>query len=191
MKDIRRNLTMLFDFYELTMANGYFKSGMANQTVYFDVFYRKNPDKGGYAIAAGLEQIIEYIQDLKFDEEDIEYLRSKNIFDEEFLECFQLGYLQCPGKVEHNGYLGHLCGLESGESQVYPSFCTVNLNSNDRSECQQYHAGKEGEIGQTSIPSQWHSVAHVQCNQTHKYKLYLLYKERKVCSLLLICQRAA
>jgi len=86
MKDISRNLTMLFDFYELTMANGYFESGMAKQTVYFDVFYRKNPDKGGYAIAAGLEQIIEYVQDLKFDEDDIEYLRSKKLFNEKFLE---------------------------------------------------------------------------------------------------------
>ncbi len=85
MKDISRNLTMLFDFYEMTMSNGYFEAGMADQTVYFDVFYRRNPDNGGYAIAAGLEQIIEYINDLHFDDDDIEYLRSQKLFGEEFL----------------------------------------------------------------------------------------------------------
>ncbi len=85
MKDISRNLTMLVDFYELTMGNGYFKSGIGQRTVYFDVFYRDNPDNGGYAIAAGLEQIVDYILDLKFTEEDIEYLRSKKLFDEDFL----------------------------------------------------------------------------------------------------------
>ena len=86
MKNIERNLTMLCDFYEITMGNGYFSSGMKDKTVYFDVFFRKNPDNGGYAIAAGLEQIVNYINDLHFDKEDIEYLRSKGIFNEEFLE---------------------------------------------------------------------------------------------------------
>ena len=86
MKDISRNLTMLCDFYELTMSHGYFKNGMKDKTVYFDVFYRKNPDGGGYAIAAGLEQIIEYVRDLHFDADDIEYLRSRKLFDEEFLD---------------------------------------------------------------------------------------------------------
>ena len=86
MKDIKRNLTMLTDFYELTMSNGYFLCGIKDRMVYFDVFYRNNPDGGGYAIAAGLEHIIEYVQDLKFDDEDIEYLRGKNLFSEEFLE---------------------------------------------------------------------------------------------------------
>ncbi len=85
MKDISRNLTMLVDFYELTMGNGYLKSGIGQRTVYFDVFYRDNPDDGGYAIAAGLEQIVQYIQDLDFSDEDIEYLRGKKLFDEEFL----------------------------------------------------------------------------------------------------------
>ena len=85
MKDISRNLTMLCDFYELTMANGYFKSGMGQRIVYFDVFYRDNPDGGGYAVAAGLEQIVEYIRGLRFDEEDIAFLRSKQCFDEAFL----------------------------------------------------------------------------------------------------------
>ncbi len=86
MKNIERNLTMLCDFYELTMANGYEKCGMGDMYVYFDVFYRDNPDNAGYAVAAGLEQIINYVNDLHFDAEDIEYLRAKGIFDERFLE---------------------------------------------------------------------------------------------------------
>ena len=81
----KRNLTMLCDFYELTMANGYFKCGKGDEISYFDVFFRSVPDGGGYAIAAGLEQIIDYIKNLRFDDEDIEYLRSKRIFDEDFL----------------------------------------------------------------------------------------------------------
>ncbi|MBQ7357152.1 MAG: nicotinate phosphoribosyltransferase [Clostridia bacterium] len=85
MKDISRNLTMLFDFYELTMGNGYFKCGYADKIVYFDLYYRDNPDNGGFAVAAGLEQIIEYVKDLKFDADDIAYLRTKGYFDEEFL----------------------------------------------------------------------------------------------------------
>ncbi len=80
------NLTMLCDFYELTMGNGYFRNGYYKRNVYFDVFFRNVPDGGGFAIAAGLEQIVEYIQQLHFSEEDIAYLRSKNIFDEGFLE---------------------------------------------------------------------------------------------------------
>lgn len=80
-----RHLTMLCDFYELTMARGYFHSDIKNKIAYFDVFFRKVPDGGGYAICAGLEQIIEYIKSIKFENSDIEYLRSKGIFDEEFL----------------------------------------------------------------------------------------------------------
>ena len=80
------NLTMLCDFYELTMGNGYFSSGMADRVTYFDVFYRSVPDSGGFAIAAGLEQVIDYIQKLHFEEEDIAYLRSRGIFDEAFLD---------------------------------------------------------------------------------------------------------
>ena len=86
MKNIDRNLTMLCDFYEITMGNGYFKSGIGNRIVYFDAFYRDNPDNGGYAVAAGLEQIVNYINELHFDDDDIEYLRSKGCFDEDFLE---------------------------------------------------------------------------------------------------------
>ena len=86
MKDISRNLTMLCDFYELTMGNGYFASGMQDKIVYFDAFYRQNPDNGGFAVVAGLEQIVEYINDLHFDEDDIAYLRSKKCFSEDFLQ---------------------------------------------------------------------------------------------------------
>ena len=80
------NLTMLCDYYELTMGNGYFDHNMTDKITYFDVFYRQNPDMGGFAIAAGLEQIIDYIQNLHFDAEDIEYLRSRKMFSEEFLD---------------------------------------------------------------------------------------------------------
>ena len=80
------NYTMLFDFYELTMANGYFQSDKKDSICYFDVFYREIPDGGGFAIAAGLEQVVEYIRDLHFDEDDLAYLRSKGVFAPEFLE---------------------------------------------------------------------------------------------------------
>ena len=82
----KTNLTMLCDYYQLTMSNGYFRGDLADRICYFDMFYRSVPDKGGFAIAAGLAQVVEYIQDLKFDEEDIEYLRNRNLFSEEFLE---------------------------------------------------------------------------------------------------------
>ena len=81
----KENMAMLCDFYEFTMSNGFFKNGFYKRSVYFDVFFRKVPDNGGFAIAAGLEQVIDYIKELHFDDEDIEYLRSKGIFDEEFL----------------------------------------------------------------------------------------------------------
>lgn len=80
------NMSMLCDFYELTMGNGYFKKGMGEQIVYFDVFFRTVPDGGGFAIAAGLEQAVEYIQNLHFTDENIDYLRSRNLFDEGFLQ---------------------------------------------------------------------------------------------------------
>ena len=79
------NMTMLCDFYELTMSNGYFQYGYKDRITYFDVFYRSVPDGGGFAIAAGLEQVVEYIQNLHFGPEDIEYLRARNLFSEEFL----------------------------------------------------------------------------------------------------------
>ncbi len=80
------NLTMLCDFYELTMGNGYFESGLKDQVTYFDVFYRNVPDNGGFAIAAGLEQVVEYIENLHFSDEDIAYLRGRNLFSEGFLD---------------------------------------------------------------------------------------------------------
>ncbi|GCD11434.1 nicotinate phosphoribosyltransferase [Clostridium tagluense] len=81
-----RNLSMLMDFYELTMSNGYFVNGLSDTIVYFDMFYRKNPDGAGYSIVAGLEQLIDFIKKLKFTGEDIDYLRSKGILAEEFLQ---------------------------------------------------------------------------------------------------------
>lgn len=85
--DVRngRNLTMLVDFYELTMGNGYLESEVGNKTAYFDMFFRRVPDDGGYCIMAGVQQIIEYLSNLKFSDEDIEYLKNKNIFSEKFL----------------------------------------------------------------------------------------------------------
>ena len=80
------NYTMLCDFYELTMSNGYFESGMQDQICYFDMFFRAVPDGGGFAIAAGLEQVVDYIENLNFDEEDISFLRSKGCFSEGFLD---------------------------------------------------------------------------------------------------------
>ncbi len=79
------NLTTLCDFYELTMGNGYLASGMGDRITYFDLFFRTVPDGGGFAIAAGLEQVIDYIQDLHFGPEDIAYLRGRGIFSEEYL----------------------------------------------------------------------------------------------------------
>ncbi len=85
-KDAKLNLAMLCDFYELTMSNGYFNTNMKDKICYFDLFYRRVPDGGGFAIAAGLEQVIKYIQDLHFTEDDIAYLRGRKLFSEEFLE---------------------------------------------------------------------------------------------------------
>ena len=82
----QRNLTLLTDLYELTMMQGYFKEKDANETVIFDMFYRTNPHGNGFAICAGLEQVIEYINDLHFSQEDIEYLKALGIFEEDFLE---------------------------------------------------------------------------------------------------------
>ena len=86
MKNNEYSLALLCDFYEITMGRGYFHSPMKNDIAYFDVFFRKVPDGGGYAVAAGLEQIIHYIESLHFSPADIAFLRSKNLFDEPFLE---------------------------------------------------------------------------------------------------------
>ncbi len=89
MKNRELNLTMIMDMYELTMANGIFDSDMRDTVTYFDMFFRRIPDKGGYAIMAGLEQLIEYMNNLKFTAEDMEYLRGLKLFREDFLEYLE------------------------------------------------------------------------------------------------------
>ncbi len=91
----QRNLTLLTDFYELTMANGYLKKGIGDRIAVFDMFFRKIPDEGGFAIFAGLEQLIDYLKNLKFTKQDIEYLRSKNTFCEEFLSYLENFRFSC------------------------------------------------------------------------------------------------
>ncbi len=90
-----RNLSMLVDFYEMTMGNGYLVHGQGEKTVYFDIFFRRVPDEGGYAIFAGLEQVIDYIRNLRFTDDDIEYFRSKNIFSDVFLEYLRNFKFSC------------------------------------------------------------------------------------------------
>ena len=82
---MKENLALLSDFYEFTMSNGYFVKNMSDKIAYFDVFFRKIPDNGGYVIFAGLEQIIEYIKDLHFENSDVDFLRKTNKFSEDFL----------------------------------------------------------------------------------------------------------
>ena len=89
------NLTMLVDFYELTMGHGYFENGMDDQIAYFDLFFRRVPDAGGFAITAGLEQLIDYIKALNFTESDIQYLRDKSLFSEGFLDYLKNFKFQC------------------------------------------------------------------------------------------------
>lgn len=91
----KMNLTMLTDFYEITMANGYLESGMQDEIAYFDMFFRKVPDGGGFAIMAGVQQVVDYMKSLRFDESDIEYLRSKNCFDEKFLNYLRGFKFEC------------------------------------------------------------------------------------------------
>ena len=90
-----RNLTMLVDFYELTMGNGYIKEGVQDKRAVFDMFFRKIPDQAGFAIFAGLEQLVGYLKNLKFSQEDIDYLRSKNLFSEEFLDYLKNFHFSC------------------------------------------------------------------------------------------------
>lgn len=89
------NLTLLCDFYEFAMANGYFEAGMGEKIVYFDMFYRTVPDNASYSIAAGLEQVIDYIENLHFSDEDIDFLRTKKIFHEDFLEYLRNFKFEC------------------------------------------------------------------------------------------------
>lgn len=85
----KRNISMMMDLYEMTMANGYFASGGEHSRVAFDVFYRRNPDNGGFAIFAGLEQVIEYVENMHFTADDVEYFRAQNLFSEDFLNYLQ------------------------------------------------------------------------------------------------------
>ncbi len=92
---MRKDLTMLMDLYEMTMANGIFNSEMRDTVTYFDMFFRRVPDEGGFAIMAGLEQLIEYFNNLHFDKEDIDYLRSINLFTEDFLKYLEDFKFEC------------------------------------------------------------------------------------------------
>lgn len=103
------NYTLLCDYYELTMSNGYFKYGMSEQITYFDVFFRRIPDNGGFAITAGLEQVIDYIENLHFDEEDIAFLRGKQIFEESFLDY-----------LKHFQFTGDIYAIPEG-TPVFPN----------------------------------------------------------------------
>ncbi len=93
--NIKENLTMLMDFYELTMSNGYFEHNLKDKKVCFDMFFRKIPDGGGFAIMAGVEQLIDYIKNLSFSEEDIQYLKSRNLFSDEFLDYLKNFKFSC------------------------------------------------------------------------------------------------
>ena len=112
-----RNLSMLVDFYEFTMSNGYFENDLKDKIVYFDMFFRKNPDKSGFAIVAGLEQLIEYIKGLKFTETDIKYLRNRKLFSEEFLE-YLLNFK----------FTGDIYAIEEG-TPVFPNEPLITVKS--------------------------------------------------------------
>jgi len=105
----KRSVALLTDLYEITMAHGYFEEGRAETIVTFDVFYRQNPDNGGFSIFAGLEQIVEYINELHFSDDDIAYLRSLGLFSEPFLEY-----------LHHFRFTGDIDAVPEG-SIVYPN----------------------------------------------------------------------
>lgn len=90
-----RNLSLLVDFYELTMANGYLENGVGEKIAYFDMYFRRVPDSGGYCIVAGLQQLIEYMKNLKFTDEDIAYIKSKNLFSDKFIEYLKNFEFKC------------------------------------------------------------------------------------------------
>ena len=112
-----RNLTMVMDLYELTMSNGYFLEGHEDHMATFEVFFRKIPDNGGFAIFAGLEQVIDYIEDMHFDDEDIEYFRSLNMFDDMFLEFLRT-----------YRFRGDILAFEEG-SIIYPNEPILVVNA--------------------------------------------------------------
>ena len=112
-----RNLSMVMDLYEMTMANGYFHTADIYDPVTFDVFYRKNPDGGGFAIFAGLEQVLDYLEGLHFGPEDIDYLRSLRLYDEQFLEW-----------LAHFRFTGTVTAMPEG-TIVYPNEPLVTINA--------------------------------------------------------------
>ena len=140
----RQNLTLLTDLYELTMMQGYFKNKEENNTVIFDAFFRTNPFGGGYSIMCGTEQLVKYIKELHFSKEDVDYLRSLGIFDEDFLnylENFKFtgsiysipeGSLMFPREpmVEGGAYL--LCGPRRRNHGVRSSPCPGSRRGNLR-----------------------------------------------------------
>ncbi len=95
MNNTQKNLTMIMDLYELTMSNGIFDSEMRDETVYFDMFFRRVPDNGGYAVMAGIEQLIEYMNNLEFDESDIAYLKGLKLFSQDFIEYLRTFKFTC------------------------------------------------------------------------------------------------
>ena len=115
-KDLN-NYTTLTDYYELTMANGYYELGLKDTIVYFDMFYRTNPNQAGFAVSAGLKQLIDYIENLHFTDEDIEYLRGKGSFSEGFL-----GYL----KNFH--FTGDIYAVEEGNF-IFPNEPIVTVKA--------------------------------------------------------------
>jgi nicotinate phosphoribosyltransferase len=115
--NIKRNLTMMTDFYQITMLQGYFDAGKANDTVVFDMFYRKNPFDNGYVTFCGLQQVIEYIQNIKFEEEDISYLRSLNMFSEPFLNY-----------LKNFKFTGTIYSMEEG-TPVFPNEPLVRVKA--------------------------------------------------------------
>ena len=137
------NLTLLTDLYELTMMQGYFKNP-TNQTVIFDMFYRVNPCGGSFAITAGLEQMIEYIENLHFTDDDIEYLRSLHIFEDDFLE-----YLRA------FKFTGDIYAIPEG-TVVFPQRTTRQSNRSDhggtacRNRNPEYHQSSESDRHQSS-----------------------------------------
>jgi nicotinate phosphoribosyltransferase len=112
------NKTLVMDYYQLTMAYSYFKSGKQNEVAYFDMFYRKNPDKGGYVVSAGLDEVINYVENFKFSESDIDLLRQKNDFDEEFLEY-----------LKNIKFTGDIYAVEDG-TVVFPNEPLLTVRAN-------------------------------------------------------------
>ena len=120
---------MLTDFYEITMANGFFSNGRADQIAYFDMFFRKIPDDGGFAIMAGVQQLVEYLERLSFTSKDIEYLKSRNIFSQNFLDYLKNLEFSCDvGRYQNYPDISYnlsslYAGLSFRRSLSKPWFC--------------------------------------------------------------------